>query len=161
MHIETLVSTAPEKTNRLWESKTLQTDLVVTPTTFLTSTTHKHVDSTSLPPGISDGTAPKGGDQYSLSVAQLAVAVLMLLGVGRLVEHLWKKAWEATVPHFSNPTQTLDRSDDAAQPAAEPRPLVQEHPAGPASGTISEQQQQDFAASAQPVPAVDEQQSRV
>ncbi len=57
------------------------------------------MDSTSLPPGISDGTAPRGGDQYSLSVAQLVVAVLMLLGVGKLVEHLGKKAWEAIGTH--------------------------------------------------------------
>lgn len=99
MHIETLVSIAPENINPLWESKTLQTDLVATATTFFTSTTHKPVDSTSLPPGISDGTAPTGGDQYNLSAAQLAVAVLTLLGVGKLVEHLWKKAWEATGTH--------------------------------------------------------------
>lgn len=119
---------ATEKTNRLRESKSLQTNGVVTPTTFLTSTSHKPVDSTSLPSGIFDGTAPKGGDQDSLSVAQLVVAVLTLFGIGKLLEHLAKKAWQAIVPHLFNPTQTVDSSDDAAQPAAEIRPLVQEHP---------------------------------
>lgn len=57
---------------------------------------------------------------------------------------------------FCLASQTVEEPDQAVDPIAEPRPLVQERPAGPTAGTISEEQQQEYAAATQPDHASEE-----
>lgn len=60
--------------------------------------------------------------------------------------------WSPIVSLLSKPSQATEEPNEAI---AEPRPLVQEHPAGTPIGNISEEEHQDFAVSTQPHPIAD------
>jgi hypothetical protein len=83
-------------------TKTSSTSGLIAPTTFLTSFVQEFPSSISLPTEFRDQVPAsqvqqqgKGNDQYSLALGQLIVAVLVLIGVDKVVEHLGKKAWKA------------------------------------------------------------------
>ena len=57
---------------------------------------------------------------------------------------------------FRLASQTIEEPDQAVDPIAEPRPMVQERPAGPTARTIPEEQQQEYAAATQPDRASEE-----
>jgi len=51
---------------------------------------------------------------------------------------------------FCLASQTIEEPVQVVDPITEPRPLVQERPAGPTAGTIPEEQQQEYAVATQP-----------
>ena len=96
------VNTAPVTTEVLLATKTSSTGSIIRPSTLLTSVVQEHPSNILLPTGVhyqipasqvqqqGDGTA-----QYSLTKGQIVVAVLVLAGVGKVIEHLGKKVWNA------------------------------------------------------------------
>jgi len=93
---------APVTTKLVLATKTSSKSGLIAPTTFLTSFVQEFPGSISLPTEFRDQVPAsqvqqqgKGNDQYSLALGQLIVAVLVLIGVGKVVEHLGKKAWNA------------------------------------------------------------------
>ena len=91
------LKTAPVTTKLVLATKTSSTSGVITPTTFVTSFVQEFPSSISLPAEFHDQASQqgKGKDQSSLATGQVIVGVLVLVGVGKVVEHLVKKAWNA------------------------------------------------------------------
>src|SRR5436189_3391 len=93
----------PVTTKLLLATKISSTTGLIAPTTFLTSFAQEFSSSTISLPTESRDQVPasqvqqqgKGDDQYSLALGQLIVAILVLIGVGKVLEHLGKKAWNA------------------------------------------------------------------
>jgi hypothetical protein len=92
----------PVTTKLVLATKASSTSGSIAPTTFLTSFVHEFPSSISLPTELRDQVPASrvqkqgnGNGQYSLALGQLIVAVLVLIGVGKVVEHLAKKAWNA------------------------------------------------------------------
>src|SRR5436190_660874 len=92
----------PLTTKLLLATKISSTSGLIAPTTFLTSFVQEFPSSISLPTESRDRVPAsqvqqqgKGDDQYSLALGQLIVAILVLIGVGKVLEHLGKKAWNA------------------------------------------------------------------
>lgn len=96
------LKTAPATTKIVLAIKTSSTCCVITPTTFVTRFVQEFPSSISLPTEFHDQVSAsqvqqqgKGKDQYSLATGQVIVGVLALLGFGKLVERLAKRAWNA------------------------------------------------------------------
>ena len=91
----------PVTTKLVLATETSSTSGSIAPTTFFTSFVQEFPTSISLPTGFRDQVPASqvqqqwnGNDQYSLALGQLIVAVLVLIGVGKVVEHLGKKGLE-------------------------------------------------------------------
>ena len=82
----------PMTTKLLLATKTSSTSGLIAPTTFLTSFVQEFPSSISLPTESRDQVPAsqvqqqgKGDDQYSLALGQLIVAILVLIGVGKVL----------------------------------------------------------------------------
>lgn len=65
-------------------------------TTFSTHTIHEHSCDSCHPTHAADRATLSGSkEQLDLSKAQLLVAILTLVGIGKLIEILIKKGWKA------------------------------------------------------------------
>ena len=96
------LKTAPVTTKLVLATKTSSTSGAITPTTFVTSFVQGFPSSISLPAEFHDQVPAsqvqqegKGKDQYSLATGQVVVGVLVLVGFGKVIEHVVKKAWNA------------------------------------------------------------------
>jgi hypothetical protein len=93
---EPAIRCTPTET-RFEEPRTLYGEKTSAPTTFLTHTLQENVYPYHCP-SLADGAALGGSrEELTVSKAQLLVAILTLLGVGKLIEFLVTRIWKALV----------------------------------------------------------------